>query len=797
MKFTLSWLKEYLDTPSSLEEICDKLTEIGLEVESCEDKAKDLDKFKVAKIVSAGPVENSKKLQICQVRTADSKDLLQVICGAKNARTGLKIAFAPIGSIIPSNKMQIKKAKLAGLESNGMICSGAELNISEESEGIIEIDDNIEIGTKISDVFNIGDPVIEVNITPNRGDCLGIYGIARDLASTGIGSLKKLDIPNPKTSFELPITIRSEAGQSCGKTSFCLIKNVKNQPSPKWLKDRLESIGMNSISTIVDVTNYVMVCLNRPMHAYDFNKIKGNVQIAFAKQGDKFNSLKEIEYELDDKILTIKDDEKYIGIAGVMGSLNSTSDLDTTDILLESAFFAPSDVAHSGRKLNILSDSRFRFERGIDESSSIDGINLACKLITEICQGEVSNITSINEQVQNKELTFDPASIEKLTGIKVTLDEIKQILTSLEFQSEAQQNLLKITIPTHRHDITFTQDIIEEVVRIYGYDKLTKMAPKNLDCDNIKKSTNQRSNLLNKVRKTLTQSNLFEAINWSFVNSKLLKDFNCDQKEELTLQNPISSELNYMRPNLVINLIENYKRNYLKNCPNLSLFEIGNIFNHDQSGQVMISGLRAGRNEEPNHYRQDRNFDIFDVKKDLFEVAAIFGLNPQSLQYDTNSSPKYYHPGRSCTLRLGKNIIGYFGEINPKITKKFGVKTRVNCFEIFVDNLPNKNKAKKNKPLIINDLPEVERDYAFIVKEEVKIDDLIKTISKTNKDIISDITIFDIYQGDNIVDNHKSVALKVKIQPVSQTLTSQEIDEISQKIISEITSKFSATLRDS
>lgn len=795
MKFTLSWLKEYLDTTASLEEICNKLTEIGLEVESIEDKAKDLEEFKVAKIISASPVEGSNKLQICQVQTHNNPTPLQVICGAKNARTNLKIAFAPIGSIIPSNQMQIKKAKLAGLESNGMICSAAELNISNEDEGIIEVPESFEIGTPIAQVYNLSDPVIEINVTPNRGDCLGIYGIARDLAATGIGSLKNVDIKTPNSKFPLPIQIKNNAGKSCGKTSFCLIKNVKNQPSPKWLKDRLESIGMNSISTIVDITNYVMLCLNRPMHAYDFSKLKGDVQIAFSNNKEKFTSLKEIEYELDDKILTIKDDEKYIGIAGVMGSLNSTSDFETTEVLLESAFFSPLDVAYSGRKLNILSDSRYRFERGIDENSSVSGINLACKLITEICGGQVSEITTINDSLESKELSFDPNSIEKLTGIKVGLDEITNILNKLQFKTQKQEGLLKITIPSHRHDISCNQDIIEEVIRIYGYDRLgTKIIP-NLDFDNTKKSLNPLSNSLNKVRKHLTNNGLFETINWSFVNSKHLKDFGYEQESKLTIQNPISLELNYMRPNLIINLIENYKRNYLKTHQDLSLFEIGNIFNQDQSQQITIAGLRAGKNEEQNHYQNSRDFDIFDVKKDIFEIVEIFGLNPTNLQYE-NSAPKYYHPGRSTALKLGKNIIGYFGEIHPKITKKFGVKNRVNCFEIFVANLPNKAK-NKNKPLIINDLPEVERDFAFLIKEETKIDDLIKTISASNKELIKEVTIFDIYQGEKIKENHKSVALKVKIQPKEKTLTSEEIDEISQKIISQITDKFEAVLRDS
>ncbi|MBL6665181.1 MAG: phenylalanine--tRNA ligase subunit beta, partial [Rickettsiales bacterium] len=762
MKFTLSWLKEYLDTTASLEEICNKLTEIGLEVESVEDKGKSLEDFKVAKIISADPVENSNKLQICQVQTFNSEKPLQVICGAKNARANLKIAFAPIGSIIPSNQMRIKKAKLAGLESNGMICSGSELNISSDAEGIIEIPEEFQIGTPISTVFNLSDPIIEVNVTPNRGDCLGVYGIARDLAATNIGSLKTLNIPTPQTTYPFPIEIINNAGKSCGKTSFCLIKNIKNQQSPDWLKERLEAIGMNSISAIVDVTNYIMVCLNRPMHAYDFNKLTGNIHITFAKNQDKFTSLKEIKYELNDKTLMVADDEKYIGIAGVMGSLNSTSDLDTTDILLESAFFSPEDVATSGRKLNILSDSRYRFERGIDENSSTIGIHLACQLITEICGGQISEIKTINDQVESKTISFDPKKIAKLTGIEISISEIKEIVTKLQFNISSKDDLLNITIPTHRHDISCSQDIIEEVIRIYGYDKLgTKIIP-NLDFNHVTKSQNPLSKLLKKTRQHLVANNLFETINWSFINAKYLKNFGYEQEAKLTIQNPISSELNYMRPNLIINLIENYKRNYLKNNPNLSLFEIGNIFNQNQSEQMVISGLRAGQNSNQNHYKTNREFDIFDVKKDLFEITEIFGVNPDNLQYEA-AAPRYYHPGRSATLKLGKNIIGHFGEINPKISKDFDIRNRINCFEIFVNNLPSKNKIK-SKPLIINDLPEVERDFSFLINEEITIDDLIKTIYKTNRDLISDVTVFDIYHGEKIEKGKKSTALKVKIQ---------------------------------
>ena len=802
MKLTLSWLKEYLDTNATLEQICDTLTDIGLEVEAIEDKAKNLDPFTVAQIIEATPHENSTKLQICKVKVADSNELLQIVCGAKNARQGLKVAYAPIKSTIPSNGMVIKAAKVAGTASNGMLCSASELEVGTDGEGIIEIDDKHAIGTKISEIFGLNEAIIEINITPNRGDCLGIQGIARDLAATKIGTLKNKDIETLIGNSDLEINIQNEADSACNFAAFRQIKNVKNCASPKWLKDQLESVGINSISAIVDITNYVMIALNRPMHAYDSSKIDDHLNIRFAKENEKFISLKDLEYTLDEKTLVIADANKAIGIAGVIGGSNSSCDLETTDILLESAFFKASDIAYSGRKLNILSDARFRFERGVDENTCEAGIDLATKLILEICGGDISKTEIIGTKSPKKLIEFDVTRIKKLIGIEIATTEVENTLSILGFnntprhcekQSDAaisdNKDILSVTIPSYRHDVSCTQDLIEEVIRIHGYNNITKTKPLT-----IKKDPNFKPNILRKVRSNLIAQGLTETISWSFIDSKIV-DLFAEKQDKLTIQNPISIELNHMRPTLISGLLDSYKKNQLRNFSNLSLFEIGNTFTESQ--KLMISGIRAGKNQEPNHYQNERDYDVFDVKKDVFEISKIYGLNPLNLQLKSDEAPKYYHPHRSAALKLGKNIIGYFGEIHPAVSKEFGLKNRINAFEIFADNLPQTQKTSNKKALNISDLPTVERDFAFLVNQNQAVGDIIKTVQNSEKKLIKEVNIFDIFTGNNIQADTKSVALKIKIQPQEKTMTSEEIDQISQKIITEVTKTYNATLRDS
>ena len=788
MKFTLSWLKEYLETSATLEEICAKLTSIGLEVESIEDKAKILAPFAVAKILEAKPHENSTKLKICQVAVAQIPNPLQIICGAANARTGLKVAYAPIGSIIPTNQMVIKKAKIAGVESNGMLCSARELGLGNEDDGIIEIDEKWEIGTKITEVYALNDAVVEINVTPNRGDCLGIFGIARDLAATGIGTLKNPEIKKIAAQISSSIEVKNEASEVCNYAAFRYLKNVKNCESPKWLKEQLNALGVNSISAIVDITNYVMLALNRPMHAYDANKINGALTIRFAKNEEKFTSLKNDEFILDEKVLVISDTQKPVGIAGIIGSTNSSCDLETSEILLESAFFFPSTIAHAGRKLNILSDARFRFERGVDENTCESGIDLATQLITEICGGEVSETKIIGKKSELKKIEFDLEKIKKLIGIEVAPDKAVQILKDLGFSLEKlSAEKFIVTIPSHRHDISLQQDLVEEVVRIFGYDKISKTALSQ------NKTAEIQLNILHKVRSYLASQGMMETINWSFVDANLVENFS-ERNEKLILQNPISIELNHMRPTLMMGLLESYRKNVLRNFSDLSLFEIGNVFENVQKS--MISGIRAGKNKEQNHYHDQRDFDIFDVKKDFLDVIEIFGLRAESLQMSNSEAPKYYHPHRFASFKLGKNLVGYFGEIHPLIAKKYDLKNRVNAFEIFVDALPQTQKSSTRKAFTINDLQLVERDFAFLVNKDQAIGELIKTIANCDKQLIKEVNIFDIFSGKNIAEDKKSVALRVKIQPLEKTLTSEEIDAISKKIIEAVEKFYGATLRE-
>lgn len=787
MKFSLSCLKEFLETSLSVDEICKTLTRIGLEVESLEDKSEIYKTFSVGKIVEAKNHENSSKLKICLVEV-DAGKILQIICGANNARSGIKVVYAAIGSVIPANKMVIKKAKIAGIESNGMLCSASELGLCGSDDGIIEIDEKWPVGTKISEVFALNDAVIEINVTPNRGDCLGVLGVARDLAAAGAGTLKNFSAQKIPAKFSSPITVKNEASDVCSYAVFRHLKNLKNCQSPQWMREKLQSAGMNSISAIVDVTNYVMLMLNRPMHAYDATKISSPISIRFAKNSEKFTSLKNEELILDAETLVIADAEKVIGMAGIIGGINSSCDLNTSEIFLEAAHFSPSAIARTGRKFNILSDARHRFERNVDDKSCDDGIEFATALILEICGGEASDIETVGTKSATKTVEFDADKIKKLTNVEVSNDKVYEILTALGFviKNSSGQKFI-VEIPTYRIDVATNEDLVEEVIRIFGYDKIVKEKLETFSSINS-------NNRLSKVRNLLAINGLIETINWSFCDEKLVEFF-AVRDENLMLANPISSELNHMRPNLLIGLLQSYKKNALRGFSDLSLFEIGNVFLPQQN--MIVATLRAGKNKEQNHYHDERDFDVFDVKKDAFEIVKSLGLNPENLQTSEENLPKFFHPHRAAALKLGKNTVGHFGEIHPQILKHFDLKTRVNYCEIFVDNIPvAKVKSALRKAFIANDLQIVERDFAFLVNTSQSIGNITRTVAGCDSSLISGVEIFDIFSGKNVPDGKKSVALRVKIQPIEKTLTSEEIDVISEKIIDAVRKNHDATLRE-
>jgi len=827
MKFTLSWLGDYLETPESLSEICHRLNNIGLEVESVEDQAKSLALFTVAQIITAEPHPDSTKLQICQVDVGqgnNNQENLQIICGAKNARSGLKVAYAPIGSTIPASGMVIKKAKIAGVESNGMLCSAEELGLdlslkqsqlnlqnnnhfatggspqggaaevcrenNNAAGGIIEVNEKFAIGTKVSAVFGLNEALIELSVTPNRGDCLGVFGIARDLAASGVGVLKNPKIKTIKGNFLSPIKAKIES-KNCQYFSGFYIKNVKNQPSPKWLKDRLEAVGCNSISAIVDITNYVMLCLNQPLHAYDSDKLSGDILVRDAVFGEDFKSLKDLDYKLSGGELVIVNNNQIIGLAGIIGGARSAVAENTQNIFLEAAFFNPENIAKTGRNLNILSDARYRFERSIDLANVKNALTIAANLILEICGGEVSEIIEAgNNLVEKLEIEFDLRKIKQIIGIEIDKSFITKTLQNLGFEiQELNENMLKVQVPSHRSDVKIYQDLIEEIIRIYGLNQI-KSEALVVDANNIGKSA------LEIVRNKLANSGFVETINYSFVDEKLASLF-ADIKPELLLQNPIAGQMNYMRPTLLVGLLQNISKNQARAFEDLSLFETGRIFSGvkiDQQKNI-VAGIRIGKNKSANHYKDQRAFDVFDVKKDLFDCLEILGFSSQAFQLE-DKTPNYYHPHRSKAVKLGKNIIGYFGEIHPMVTKKLDVKGRANVFEIFVHELTiNLNKKSTKKAFSVSDFLPVNRDFAFVLEAGMPVGDLLKTVVNVDKNLITAVNLFDIYHDQKLGDNKKSIAFSIQIQPQEKTLTSQEIEAISVKVIQAVSEKFGGVLR--
>ncbi len=840
MKFTLSWLKEYLDTNSSLQEICHKLNNIGLEVEAVEDQAKNLAPFSVAKIIEAKPHPDSTKLQICTVDVG-GKENLQIICGAKNARTGLKVAYAPIGAVIPGNGMVIKKAKIAGVESSGMLCSAAELDLDLQQsqlnsqsnyfaaggspqggaaeirreninaagiDGIIEIDEKFSIGTKVAEVFGLNEAVVELSVTPNRGDCLGVFGIARDLAAAGVGVLKNPEIKTIKGEFSSPIKAKIAEGiygKNCQYFSGFYIKNVKNQPSPKWLKDKLEAVGSNSISAIVDITNYVMLSLNQPLHAYDADKLSGDILVRNSVANEDFKSLKDLDYKLSGAELVIADNSGVIGLAGIIGGASTAVSLETKNIFLEAAFFDAQNIATTGRSLNILSDARYRFEREIDLGNVKNALQMAANLIVEICGGEISEIVEAGtNKVQKPEIEFDLNKIKQIIGIEVSSslrgangdvaiqkDFVLKTLQNLGFGlQEVAENLLKVQVPSHRNDVKIYQDLIEEVIRIYGLNQITSQALSTSNAGSIQKSA------LEIVRNKLVNSGFVETINYSFIDEKLAALF-ADFKAELQLKNPIAGQMNYMRPTLIAGLLQNVAKNQARGFSDLSLIEVGRIFLGAKPEQQKnaVAALRIGKNKQQNHYKDERNFDVFDVKKDLFDGLEILGFSAGAFQL-TDEAPNYYHPHRSKAVKLGKNIVGYFGELHPLITKKFDVKNRANVFELFIEELPiNLNKKSAKKAFAVSDLLPVNRDFAFVLEATTPVGDLLKTVGNVDKNLIAEINLFDIYHDQKLGENKKSIAFSIQIQPVEKTLTSEEIEAISRKVIQAVEQKFGGVLR--
>jgi phenylalanyl-tRNA synthetase beta chain len=801
MKITINWLKEHLDTKLNENQIINKLTDVGLEVESVDNQSGELDSLIVAKILKAKKHPDADRLRVCDVDIGSSNPV-KVVCGAANAKEGLITIYAPPGAVVPKNQMKLVISKIRGVTSHGMLCSESELNLSDESDGITELSPekyNKKIGANYFPKSNLN--VIDISITPNRADCLGVRGIARDLAAAGSGKLKNLKIEKlvQKNKQKLSIKIIKEKNQGCTVFGSCLITGVKNTESPDWLKKKIVSLGQKPISAIVDITNYVMFDLNRPLHAYDADKIDKGIIIRNSKKGEKFKALDDKEYNLENDMSVITDASGVLGLGGIIGGTKSGTEINTKNILIESAYFNPSSIRKTSKILNIDTDAKFRFERGIDPLSIEQGLQRAAELIKKICGGEISKYDiQKTGTFKNNLIKFDIQLFEKITGFKIDQKEMVKILTNLGFEIKKQKKLLLLTVPSWRPDIEQEVDIVEELVRIKGYDQIKTIEPEKVRSKN---TLNQKQKLFHFLQRSIASKGYLEAITWSFTDSKVNQLF-IENNKEIKIINPISTDLNVLRSSIFSNLIIHLNKNLGRGFKDLSIFEIGPTFSGSEPGeqQTVVSGLRSGKLYRQSWVEQERLADVFDIKRDVVQTLVEAGYNKDKFYID-DETPNYYHPGKSGRIFLNKGkekVVAFFGDIHPNILKKLDIKVEALVgFEIFLDNIKQPKKSLKNQKTQYkySDFQKSERDFAFILDTNFKVQELIEIIYGVDKELIKSVKVFDVYEGTNIPEGKKSVALNVTIQSLDKTLTEEDLNKINQLIISAIESKTGAKIR--
>ena len=800
MKITFDWLKDHLKTNLIEKNLLEQLTNIGLEVESVENLFADNELFKVAKIIKTEKHPNADRLKVCDVDVGE-KEFKKVVCGAANAREGLITIYAPPGTTIPKTKTKLVVAKIRGVTSYGMLCSESELNLSDESDGITELSKKYEKSIGKSYFSKSKSNLIDLSITPNRPDCLGVRGIARDLAASGFGKLLNLQEKKIKSEIKqsLKVKINKEKDQGCSIFGSCLITNVKNTESPKWLKDKLVSVGQKPISAIVDITNYVMLDINRPLHAYDADKIEKGLIIRNSKSGEEFTALDNKTYRLEKGMCVISDHTGVLGLGGIIGGTRSGTEFNTKNILLESAYFDPGSIRKTAKKLNLDTDAKFRFERGIDPLSIEAGLKKAASLIKEICGGKISKIDiKKNETYKAKTIKFDTNLFEKISGFKISSLEMIKILQELGFKCKKEKKYLRLIVPSWRPDILQEVDIVEELVRICGYHKIKTIEPIK---ERIKSTLTQTQKLFHFLQRAIASKGYLETITWSFTDSKYNNHFK-ETNKEIKIVNPISSELGVLRNSIFSNLTMYMSKNLDRGFKDLSIFEIGPVFTGPNPGEqsTVVCGLSAGKKFRLSWIDKEREVDVFDVKKDVVQTLVEAGYNSDKFFIDSKT-PNYYHPGKSGRLFLNKKkdfIAAYFGEIHPNILKKIDIKTEsLVGFEIFLDNfkLSKKTLNDQKTKYEVSDYQKSERDFAFIINKDVSSQDLISAISSVDQSLISNIRVFDVYEGENIPENQKSIAINVTIQSSEKTLNDSDLEKINKLIIENVENKTGAKIR--
>jgi phenylalanyl-tRNA synthetase beta chain len=799
MIITFPWLKEHLNTKANEGKILDQLTNIGLEVESIKENLSKLSEFKIAKILKTEKHPNADKLKICDVSLGNGM-VVKVVCGASNARDGLVTIYAPPGTTIPKSNLKLKIVSIRGVESSGMLCSESELNLSDENQGIIELKSREkDIGK--SYFKSLGEKVIDISITPNRPDCLGVRGIARDLAASGLGNFLNLKKNSFKQTFKQPIkvSISKEKDQGCLMFGSCYIKGIKNKESPAWLKEKILALGLKPISAVVDITNYVMFDLNRPLHAYNADKINKELIVRSSKIGESFEALDNKKYKLDKGMCVITDKSGILGLGGIIGGTTTSTEQDTKNILLESAYFLPTSIRKSSKKLNIITDAKYRFERGIDPNSITEGLEIATGLILKICGGSASKflITGSNFP-KNKVINLDIKKFKDVIGISISNQEVNKILISLGCKIKISKKTIKAEVPSWRPDISQDIDLIEELIRIKGFDKIELIKPEK---SRDKETLNFKQKLFHLSQRALASKGFMETVTWSFTDSKIDKEFSKGEKE-IKIFNPISSDLNVLRRSIFSNLAIHLKKNQDRGKEDLSLFEVGPTFFGKNPGeqQTVVGAIKSGVVSRKNWLEKLRNVDVFDIKSDTIRTLVELGVNENDL-YISDKTKNCYHPGRSGAINLKSQNgphLAYFGELHPAIVSNLDFKEKnIYGLEIFLKQIPQPNKkiriSKEN--FIASDFQKSERDFAFVIDKSFKAGELESIVKKLDSNIIKKVITFDVFEGQNIPEGKKSIAINVVMQAADKTLTEKDLDQVSEKIISTVKEKTGATIR--
>jgi phenylalanyl-tRNA synthetase beta chain len=804
MKFTLAWLKEHLDTDRSLGELADKLTMIGLEVERIEDKVKLFAPFVIARVAEAKQHPNADRLRVCMVDIG-SGDPVQVVCGAPNARSGMKGVFAPVGAYIPGKDITLGVGKIRDVESRGMLVSEAELQISDDHDGIIELPDDAPVGENFAKFAGLDDPVIEINLTPNRGDGTGVHGIARDLAAAEMGKFKDPAIKAVKGEFPCPVQVKLDFGATpslCPAFALRLVRGVKNGPSPDWLQKRLTAIGLRPINALVDITNFITYDRGRPLHVFDAAKVHGNLTVRRARPGETLLALDGKTYTLDDSICVIADGNGVESLSGIMGGEATGCAEATTDVLIESALWEPMNIAQTGRKLGINSDARYRFERGVDPAFMLPGLELATRMVMDLCGGKPSEVVVAGSaDPPERIIDFPQSELERLAGIDVPLTEMRRVLERLGFFVAGQGERVKIAAPSWRPDVVGKADVVEEVVRIIGVDRVP-LTP-------FPRSDAQRKPVLTpiqlrarKAKRALAARNLTEAVTWSFI-AKTHAELFGGGKPELALANPIAADLSDMRPSLIPGLVAAAQKNADRGFPDVGLFEVGQVFRGDQPADqfTAATGIRRALAKPSGigrHWsKRDGEVDAFDAKADALTVLTAAGAPASALQV-VPGGPAWFHPGRSGTIQIGpQNVLGHFGELHPSALEALDAEGPLVGFEVILERIPEpKARATRAKPALeLSPFQPVERDFAFVVERNVKAADIVRAAQSADRKLIAGVTVFDVYEGKGIEPGKKSIAIAVTIQPRERTMTDAEIEALAAKIVGEVNKRTGSVLR--